>query len=79
MGEKSIKEIMSTMRSEHEIVIYYLVGTALETGINYLHGNRDAFVEDTFNVIAVYESLNSEQKAVVDKLIEDAILMYEEN
>lgn len=74
MAEKTVSEIFETLNEEQKRAAYYLVGHAIDTGINYLHGSKN---DDEHGVIAEYDGMNIEQKALVTYLINDAIKKYE--
>ena len=77
MTDKTIGQVFDSMTDEQKSAAYCLVGWALELGINYLHGYRGRKGSDRRSVISTYTSMNSDQKTVVDFLINKAIDEYE--
>lgn len=77
MAEKTIGDVFNTMTEDQKQAAYSLVGWALELGINYLHGYCGRKGSNRHRTVSAYASMNSDQKIVVDFLINKAIDMYE--
>jgi hypothetical protein len=69
----SINDVVNTLNEYQRIMLYYLVGYALDTGRNYIcgPGNFDNYKQRKLREI--YNSISEEQKLAVDYLINEAM------